>query len=599
MESMPTFLPEPMEHEPREYSLETYSSDIVHYTQSETPNEDLAQSIATRFNLSIDEESFWDDDSGTIEDLKKRIHTYTEVLVATYKNGGFTQKSRIIDLMALMHSKARFVSNNSVAGVIRDITQAFLNSENTEQGNYFLSLFLQNTLEGETGDITEKVVPISPDQYLLRTEQGYCISKKEDHELVTATYEEWKNGQVHANTSVPDEVSRVSLEKTRDALELLEALFPIPLSEVNERFQKGRKNNLATSLSDIAFFTNKHVEATIHNAIGFSLYELSLQEQFYFVEYLKEVSNADAAAVFSFAKTYGVGGVRTFLSLEHGGRDIGNTILRLGEKLHQEDAEKIFTGYANIVDSAQSLQNRLEIIFDPNQQQGFETLPFQVADALLLRAKDILVGALRVTEKESTKTLNVPDVLSAIEGVTLVVGMLADLQQQKKFSFEKQKQSQESLFKFDVTDKDGYLYGLKFFIRPKAEKGAQARVNIELSFDTANPNEKLQKAFTNEIVSHTQHKTTKGSVLRIGLDREDHGGNEAVSLDIGRSEHTDDAFSRTGDVLGNLLALASAEGNHTTTPFDASFATEENFEKLALMLQEYLVKLSGPLSQVE
>ena len=142
----------------------------------------------------------------------------------------------------------------------------------------------------------------------------------------------------------------------------------------------------------------------------------------------------------------------------------------------------------------------------------------------------------------------------AIEGITLMVTILADLATRKEFEYTQIRQTQENLFKFGVTDTLGYEYGLKIFIRPKAEKNAQARVNFELSFDTNNPNRELQKAFQNEIISHTQNKKTTHSVLRIGIDREDYGGNESLSLDVGRSEHSDTELTRSGDVLGNFLS---------------------------------------------
>jgi hypothetical protein len=166
--------------------------------------------------------------------------------------------------------------------------------------------------------------------------------------------------------------------------------------------------------------------------------------------------------------------------------------------------------------------------------------------------------------------------------------ILNDLSQGENFSFKELNRTEQN-FKYEITDKKtGYKYGLKIFLRSRAEKNAQARVNIELSFDTDNANEKFQRAFLNRIESHTQGKVMNGSVLRIGIDREERNGGQ-VSLDIGRSAHQDEALTRTGDILGNLLAVASTEGNHTTESFDPRFAEEENFAQIVKLFENYLV----------
>lgn len=317
--------------------------------------------------------------------------------------------------------------------------------------------------------------------------------------------------------------------------------------------------------------------------------QFTLREKMSFYEFLFEKTKGQFDRVKQTAEKVGqIDFWRSFLSLEHGGKEMGGTIIALGDKLQEQEAQKIFTGYAQLVDASARMEGVLQAVFQEEKEQSVKTIPFQIQDALMLRAKDILVGALKVVEQEGGDKLKVPDVLAALEGIRTVVDILSDIHDKKEFRFEKQNLPEKNLFKYNVQDKNGYEYGLKVFVRPIAEKNAQARVNIELSFDTNNPNPLLQKAFQNEVISHTQNKRVNSSVLRIGLDRESYGGTESVSLDIGRSERSDGELTRSGDVLGNLLALASTEGHHTTSPFDKNLAKEDVFALLATKLSNYL-----------
>lgn len=270
---------------------------------------------------------------------------------------------------------------------------------------------------------------------------------------------------------------------------------------------------------------------------------------------------------------------------------MGDKIIELGERLEPEVAGKIFEGYSHLIGSAEAVKNTLSKAFEGEKDSILGKIPEQIHDALLLRAKDVLIGANKIAMEDKSK-LNPDDVIKALGGITLMLDILADIDKQESFGFNKTKNIDKNLFKFAVKDKDENVYDLKIFVRPVAEANAQARINIELSFDTDNPNKELQKAFYNEVHFIEKDKIVKGSKLRIGIDRDTYGDETLVSLDLGRSEHSGSKFERTGDVLGKLL-VESTESNigHHTTSFDKGLSDEKVFKDLCQKFSDYLIKL--------
>ena len=350
--------------------------------------------------------------------------------------------------------------------------------------------------------------------------------------------------------------------------------------------QKKEKNKY--DIYNFSLLQLEPIRKGIEEKFQIKLSDLNLLEQFHFLNFLKSKKEREIITTNDFCKKFGFQGLRTFLSIEHGGKEMGDKILELGEMLPEKEAGEIFKGYSKLINTALLLQQTLEKAIKKENDSSFNQLPFQIHDALLLRAKDILIGAYMIAKEDGKEKLNTEDVIKALEGITLTLDILADIENKKKYNFSQQIANDENLFKYKISDKTGHDYNLKIFIRPTPEKSAQARVNIELSFDTKHPNIELQKVFYNEIIFNKENKKTSGSVLRIGIDREEYGGIGQLSLDIGRSERISKEFSRTGDTLGNLLVKASVEGHHTVSPFDKKFGEQEIFSKIAFILRDYL-----------
>ncbi|NLC31312.1 MAG: GNAT family N-acetyltransferase, partial [Candidatus Moranbacteria bacterium] len=90
----------------------------------------------------------------------------------------------------------------------------------------------------------------------------------------------------------------------------------------------------------------------------------------------------------NFGRKYQKNGLRSFLSLEHGGQEMGQKILDIGEKYDQVTADKIFAKYAELADYAQNSARYLAKEFNIKD----ETKAQEIAEHLLRRGKALLAA---------------------------------------------------------------------------------------------------------------------------------------------------------------------------------------------------------------
>ena len=64
-----------------------------------------------------------------------------------------------------------------------------------------------------------------------------------------------------------------------------------------------------------------------------------------------------------FFNNFDKNGLKTFLSISSGGKEMGDKILELGEKLEPEVAEKVFAKYGEIIDTADNTETEIKKIF--------------------------------------------------------------------------------------------------------------------------------------------------------------------------------------------------------------------------------------------
>jgi len=149
---------------------------------------------------------------------------------------------------------------------------------------------------------------------------------------------------------------------------------------------------------DVLLFQHVHsgeLAGKIENAFGFSLRDLSLREQYFFLNYLKRVTPKSADLMKQFTALYGVDGMRTFLSLERGDDSLGDRIVAFGQ--YPEVAHKVFTYYGELLDSADRAEMLVREVSDCVGDLCIE-LATQVRENILNRAQKDLEKAVRSTD---------------------------------------------------------------------------------------------------------------------------------------------------------------------------------------------------------
>ena len=91
-------------------------------------------------------------------------------------------------------------------------------------------------------------------------------------------------------------------------------------------------------------------------------------------------------SVKTFCGKFGVAGLKTFLSLEYG-RDFGDKIIEIGEKLPGDDAKKVFAKYSELVAQLDDVQGVLK---ESYHQDGTTDEISKIKESILKKGKDLL-----------------------------------------------------------------------------------------------------------------------------------------------------------------------------------------------------------------
>jgi len=173
-------------------------------------------------------------------------------------------------------------------------------------------------------------------------------------------------------------------------------------------------------LFDYEYLVSRPMREMIQREFGFELKELSLREQFYFLNYLKQITVAEADQMKEFTSQYGVKGMRTFLSLEQGGKTLGDKIVAFGQ--HNEVAEKVFEYYSQLLDRAERAEELVQEISGAEGDAALE-LADQVYNNIVNRAQKDLIQAVsetdpsRVADQVETYTAEAKEYVALLQEV--------------------------------------------------------------------------------------------------------------------------------------------------------------------------------------
>ena len=152
---------------------------------------------------------------------------------------------------------------------------------------------------------------------------------------------------------------------------------------------------------------------------GLAANNYSWTEQLVLADALTSVENKDK--IVKFGKSFKKDGLRTFLSVEQGGKEIGGKIIGLGEKLPEEVAKKVFAKYGEIVDTADNVEKEIKNIY--KKEEIPVSIFNSIKETLLKEGVNLLLSTANIVS--SGKEINEQSILEELEKVktdTIILG---------------------------------------------------------------------------------------------------------------------------------------------------------------------------------
>lgn len=249
-----------------------------------------------------------------------------------------------------------------------------------------------------------------------------------------------------------------------------------------------------------------------------------------------------------------------------------------------------------------SIEDLASAVKESDMEGDKEALSEQFFEALIRKGSDLIkLFSMIQAGDQNAAEFSIEDVNTAMLAYSKTLMLLRNfftpgLREGGVYAFEKYPEKTGQSPKYAVRDKlSGYTSDMKWFVRPQAGKDGQARISVEIGFDSKNADPVMRDLFkqkTTRLKDGEPIKEETNSTFRLSIDRDTTDqGRPVVSMDIGRAQFSGTTFVRTGDKFGNMLACVSSEANHTPFSFDPKFAEPETFSAIALKFGQYI---SGP-----
>ncbi len=147
---------------------------------------------------------------------------------------------------------------------------------------------------------------------------------------------------------------------------------------------------------DYRYLLTPAMRNKIEKLFSYPIQRLPASEQFQFLNYIKAKKEGEIKKVQDFVAKYGENGFRTFLSLEYG-RELGDDIVALGEKLPKAEASRLFEKYGELVDAAEQAESYTGQLAGTRSPE----MVVDVRENLLRKGRELLV--LFATKVKSAK----------------------------------------------------------------------------------------------------------------------------------------------------------------------------------------------------
>lgn len=346
---------------------------------------------------------------GGEESQKKKdlINPFLEI----YRKGTFNQKEKFLEIITTINNQAMYLNRPDCRYFFNDFIKKELQEEEKEDGNYYNNLHLKHLLS-EGDKITKE--QITKNIYAFVYEGIVYFSLPQDKGRVSSLFTKLEEleFEIKQNSSNLFEKMNSVVSKGEDfdsskpensflidGANSLHNEYKKIQEELLQILNKSKDNNQhLLNNKDFEFFDYfvfllESTRNDFKNKAGFDLKEVGISEQVYFFNYAKEFKNKEINKIFDFCKKFDSQGFRTFLSLAHGGKEMGDKILALGEKLPEDSAKILFNTYSDMVDASNEVENLLK-----------ENLGDRVNQEIINETKEsLLLGGKKLLEKYANK----------------------------------------------------------------------------------------------------------------------------------------------------------------------------------------------------
>lgn len=318
-------------------------------------------------------------------------------------------------------------TNFSESGA-EELVLVIKNAIDRKEGSYLLNVRAQQIYESFLSGVYERQIDIMPFElsngvYGFHDGITLCISDSGDYKKLSHLKAELEDLE-----NAPYPTARVRMSAVRT--EILGLMHPVTSNDVKHV----RITQSEEDLYDYSYLLRKPVREIIESEFGFSIPDLSLAEQFQFLNFIKTKEAKEIPSIQDFTKKFGKKGFKTFLSLEHG-QDLGNDIIKLGEKLPKEAAEKLFSKYSELVDLAEQVEDEVR---DVGVEQNTFFDHNKLEERLMRKARNVLVdfaSFVSVAEK-ANESIPVSEILERLSGIQSELVLVSELIKQKIVTLE-------------------------------------------------------------------------------------------------------------------------------------------------------------------
>ncbi len=200
------------------------------------------------------------------------------------------------------------------------------------------------------------------------------------------------NDRIDENSNyIEDQILEKELrEKIDEIIFDISNYFTISLNE-SSISKMNSDNVIDADFVDYIALQQSFIKQQIQADLDIDLSRLSIPEQFYFLSFSKRmnVNNVHKLKTLTQNITSNkdkLNRLKSFLSLEQGGKEMGDKILQIGENLDEQDVNIIFAKYAELVDITSEVEKYIKEQFGDVTQEQIE----QIVEKLLVRGKKLL-----------------------------------------------------------------------------------------------------------------------------------------------------------------------------------------------------------------